>query len=1043
MTISVGTLSNPHGFVILGEAANDQAGYWVSEAGDINNDGTEDFVVGAQLAGGNNAGAAYVIFGDATGYPSTVDLGALTGADGFKLTGAANSDRAGRSVSGTGDVNDDGIDDLVVGAWQANNGPGNSGRAYVVYGKATPFAAEMDLGSLSVSDGFTLEAVQNGNDYFGWSVSEAGDFNDDNIADFIVGAWGATVGTEENAGTTYVVFGSASGYPATLDLTTLSGTDGFRIDGVHGDIRDAGGALIDNGDNVGYAVASVGDLNNDGVDDIAVGANRANGNGDPLAGETNAGEAYVIFGDPTWSAATFDLATLNGSNGFRLDMVGTEDRGGYSLSHAGDMNGDGIDDVIVSARLNDNGGADAGEAYVVFGSSTGFSADLDMASLNGTNGFTLRGENADDWAGSSVDGDFDFNGDGLSDLLVGANRADTANGANSGRVYVIFGQSAGFASVVDLSSIAGDPSLGLVFDGRGSGDQLGRNAVDIGDINGDSFDDIVMGAEFADPNGRNNGGEAYVVYGFDPTQAVRIYTDDTFTTLVSSHASFADAVAAAAEGQAIDVQNPLPDGDIGAFTVPLNDLAVRAGPPFDGTFSFSNNGVTFALAGLTMADVDGTSNADVITGSDGANKLVGKGGTDTLIGMAGDDLILGGGGNDSLRGGTGNDTLIGSVGADTINGGSDTAGDTLSYSNSALAVTVNLATNTATGGDAIGDVFSNIENVFGSSGADSITGDGGDNVLSGFNGNDTLIGGSGDDLMVGGSGNDSMLAGVGADTLDGGAGTLDVADYSASTSAVVIGVNNTAVNSGGLAEGDVISGATEHLIGSDYDDAITGNTKANILEGGDGNDTMNASSNNDTLNGGDGDDLLLGSRGADFIDGGAGSDTASYSNSDLRVNVDLLAGLATGSGHGAGDTLTNIENVFGSRYDDTITGDNGGNRLQGFNGDDIIFGGLGADTLEGGNGDDSLVGGSGDDMLIGNGGADVFTYQQANFGDDTVTGFANGIDLIDMSASGLAFSDLAIASGASDTTITVIASPAHVITLSGIGGGIDINDFIF
>ncbi|OWJ55820.1 calcium-binding protein, partial [Inquilinus limosus] len=206
------------------------------------------------------------------------------------------------------------------------------------------------------------------------------------------------------------------------------------------------------------------------------------------------------------------------------------------------------------------------------------------------------------------------------------------------------------------------------------------------------------------------------------------------------------------------------------------------------------------------------------------------------------------------------------------------------YGASAAAVTINLATNTANGGDATGDTFNSIENLTGSNSADSLTGDAGANVLNGGDGNDTLIGLDG------------------ADTLQGGNGT-DTVTYAASAAAVVVTVNGT--GSGGDAQGDALSGI-ENLIGSAFNDTLTGDAGANVLNGGNGNDT------------------LQGRGGADTLTGGAGTDTASYAASAAAVVVNLLNGTGTG-GDAQGDTLAAIENTTGSAFNDTLTGNAGVN----------------------------------------------------------------------------------------------------------------------
>lgn|GEM_PF-1657818 len=475
-----------------------------------------------------------------------------------------------------------------------------------------------------------------------------------------------------------------------------------------------------------------------------------------------------------------------------------------------------------------------------------------------------------------------------------------------------------------------------------------------------------------------------------------------------------------------------------------------------------------AIGGSGDDTISGNAIANVLTGNDGDDSLKGLGGDDTLLGGTGSDTLSGGGGADSLDGGTGNDQLSGWDGADFLNGGAgiDTllgeagddlliggaagdsinggsGSDTASYSNSNASVAIDLGAGTTAGGHATGDTLTSIEDLFGSAFSDTLTGDNGDNVINGFSGDDIIDGGAGNDSMEGGQGNDFFISGLGADTINGGAGASDTADYSGSNAAVNIGINAGAVNSGGHAQGDVISTITENLIGSMFDDVITGNTLANLLNGFFGDDTMNASNGNDTLIGGSGDDLLFGSRGADLINGGVGNDTASYGNTDNSVIVDLTAGSGIGSGHASGDTLISIENIIGGQFNDTLTGDNGANSLSGLAGNDLLNGLGGNDTLLGSNGADTLNGGSGDDLLTGSGGADSFVFDTASFGNDTIIGFANGLELLDFQGSGLAYTDLTITTGATDTTISVTASPTNQITLSGVTSLIDANDFLF
>src|SRR4028119_1032258 len=172
----------------------------------------------------------------------------------------------------------------------------------------------------------------------------------------------------------------------TFNLSDLNGSNGFAINGI---------AAFDYS---GRSVSSAGDVNGDGFDDLIIGASSADPNGIP-----GAGQSYVVFGSNSGFGASFNLSELNGSNGFAINGIAAFDESGFSVSSAGDVNGDGIDDLIIGARRTDpNGIPGAGQSYVVFGSNSGFGADLNLSTLNGSNGFAINGIAAFDNSGSSV-----------------------------------------------------------------------------------------------------------------------------------------------------------------------------------------------------------------------------------------------------------------------------------------------------------------------------------------------------------------------------------------------------------------------------------------------------------------------------------------------------------------------------------------------------------------------------------------------------------------------------------------------------------------
>ncbi|VDC32998.1 Hint domain-containing protein [Pseudogemmobacter humi] len=286
-------------------------------------------------------------------------------------------------------------------------------------------------------------------------------------------------------------------------------------------------------------------------------------------------------------------------------------------------------------------------------------------------------------------------------------------------------------------------------------------------------------------------------------------------------------------------------------------------------------------------------------------------------------------------------------------------------------------------------------------GDDVLYGGGGNDSLSGGDGNDLLYGGDGNDTLNGGNGNDTLIGGPGADSLIGGAG-IDTVDYSGSGAAVNVNLGSSSAATGGDAQGDRYSGI-EIVIGSAFNDTITGDTGANTLSGGLGNDqlyggagadVLDGGEGNDSLYGGSGNDTLIGGAGADYLDGGADSDTVDYSGSDAAVNVNLTSGSGSG-GHAQGDTYVNIENITGSDYDDVLIGNSGANILSGGAGNDSLYGGGGNDSLYGGDGDDLLDGGDGNDSLYGGNGNDTLI---GGAGSDRLDGGA-GIDTVDYSGS--------------------------------------------
>jgi len=717
VTIFLSTLTAAQGFKIIGENADDLAGYSVSSAGDVNGDGFGDLIVGAlgNDAGGDVAGAAYVIFGGAANLAAAdaadgtadgkINLDVVAaGTGGFKIVGENDIDLAGRSVSSAGDVNGDGFDDLIVGALLNDAGGTNAGAAYVIFGKASGFVTvNLDDVAATSTGGFKIIGEAAG-DFAGISVSRAGDVNGDGFDDLIVGS-----SNNYDVGGAYVIFGKASGFGTiNLDNVAATSTGGFKI---VGEVA---------GDQAGISVSSAGDVNGDGFADLIVGAV-----GKYAAG-TKAGAAYVIFGKAS-GFGTIDLDDVTlGTGGFKIVGEAALDRVGISVSSAGDVNGDGFGDLIVGANGNDAGGGNyAGAAYVIFGKAGGFGT-VNLAAL-GTGGFKIVGEAAGDQAGFSVSSAGDVNGDGFADLIVGAFVNDNAGGADAGAAYVIFGKASGFGTV-NLDDVAlGIGGFKIV--GEAAGDLAGISVSAAGDVDGDGFDDLIVGAFLNDAGGAN-AGAGYVLFGGD------------FSGL------YEQELAGGAGNDTLDGGK----GNDHLYGAGGNDV-LNGGNGNDGLF--------------------GGAGDDRLQGGDGNDVLVGGEGNDVLDGGKADDRLSGGEGNDVLNGGIGNDVLVGGGGDDVLNGG--------------------IGNDVLVGGE----------------GDDVLNGGKGDDRLSGGAGNDNLVGGEGNDLLVGGAGDDTLTGNGGRDTFDYdslGDARDSITDFNTSASGDFLDVADVLAGFGGTVAAAVAGG---------------------------------------------------------------------------------------------------------------------------------------------------------------------------------------------------------------------------------------------
>jgi hypothetical protein len=478
------------GFTVQGAAAGDLAGMSVSAVGDFNGDGFGDFIVGAPLndSGGSYSGAAYLIYGHAGGFAG-IDLANLQPAQGFRIQGDSANDHAGLSVSGAGDVNGDGFDDLLVGAvGHGMLGYGFNLEAYLIFGRAAK-PAGIDLTGLSASDGVSISS-NIGTGYTG-HVASAGDINGDGFADVLLGS----PYDLNSRGAAYVIFGGNT-IPGQIDATNP---------GSHGFVITAGTELF----HVGGNVADAGDVNGDGFDDMLV---TAQSSGFNFYGSVP--HAYVIFGKES-ASANVDLSNLSPSDGFVINGTNAYYASDFSVAGAGDVNGDGFADIIFGSTY-DNGYA--GAAYVVFGKAQGLGS-VNLANLAPSSGFVIHGIDAGDLAGISVASAGDVNGDGYDDIIIGAESAD-GDADTAGAAYLIFGKPGGFTNI-DLADLP--QSVGVAIHGISTFDQTGLSVSGGVDLNGDGYDDVIIAAPYQDAGG-TDAGEAFVLFGSPTLQ--RHPTDD-------------------------------------------------------------------------------------------------------------------------------------------------------------------------------------------------------------------------------------------------------------------------------------------------------------------------------------------------------------------------------------------------------------------------------------------------------------------------------------------------------------------------------------
>ncbi|MHC4880888.1 MAG: FG-GAP-like repeat-containing protein, partial [Planctomycetota bacterium] len=876
------------------------------------------------------------------------------GVGGFAAGELDENDHFGSSVASVGDLDGDGVVDLVVGAGNDDDGSPVAGAVYVLLMNSDGSVKgqqKISNGTGGLAPG-TLDFL----DSFGRSVSSIGDLDGDGVIDLAVGADGGEADGNMSESAVFILLMNADG-------TVKSHQE--ISDGVGG----LAGATLDLDDRFGSSVTSVGDLDGDGVPDLAVGAT-----GDDDAA-SSAGAVYVLLLNSDGTVKEQQKIT-DGVGGLAAGQLDENDHFGSSVANVGDLDGDGIPDLAVGAFNDDDGNTDAGAVYMLLLNADGTIKSQQKVS-DGLGGLAVGTLDQGDFFGRSLSTVGDLDGDGISDIAVGADGDEPDSFLAEGAVYVLLLNSDGTVKVQQKIS---DGLRGLGDGTLEPFDFFGRSVSNAGDIDGDGVTDLAVGAQH-DDDGNSDAGAVYVLFlsGIPQAESLILPSGGSHEVLrdgvdlvlqVSGGAELFRETASLVSSLTIT-------GSADADQVTVLDFGTAVETPL--VFSGGNGDDSFD-ASLATGAVN-------LSGNGGDDVLIGGSANDTLNGGSGKDELVGNAGNDRLQGqgGTG-DTLDGGDGDDTLNGGS--GNDLIRESFDGDAVLTSAAM-TGRGNDTViatervnltgGGMAQSIDvSAFSTPGLTSATlnGAGGDDSLTGSNGSDVIIGAGGNDLIDGGGGNDRLFGGSGADTLTGGVGNDLLKGLGGSGDRLQGGDGNDTLNGGRgidrvVETGDVdftLTNTSMTGLGTDVVQAI----EVAELIGGDSDNTIDVSGflgfrGFTLIRANGGDDSVIGSAGPDVINGGDGNDT-----------------------------------LLGKAGNDTLNGDDGNDGLSGFDGDDVLnggrgfdrgFGGVGNDTLTGGNAVDTLIGGDGDDNISGNDGNDILVggtgNNDASMGDVISDGTAN------------------------------------------------------
>lgn len=448
-----------------GQATQDFFGESLVGVGDLNGDNLSDFCIGAPRndANSQNAGQTYLFFGRISDWPETFEISNANAS----FVGESSGDESGHALGGGGDVNGDGFDDLLISAPLNEETGDENGQIYLILGKASGWQLNTSLANANAS--FLGEAMS---DRAGNSIDIIKDVNGDNYDDILIAdKWNDEY--EINGGKIYLILGRASGWEMDMSLSSCNASYLGKYANDH----------------AGFSISGTGDVNGDSFGDFLIG-----GYLNDELGES-AGQSYLIFGKELGWAKDVNLTnadvTFNGE--LRYDISGT------AVSGVGDLNGDSYNDFMIGAPGNDESRSSAGQAYIIFGKET-WNSVYNLSNVDAS----FHGVSDNDQLGYFIAGGVDINNDTYDDILIGA--VSYPSGGYRGKTYLIFGKESGWS--MDMPIQNADAS----FIGEKEGDTSSNSIAGIGDVNGDDYDDFLIGAhQFS--NSENLAGKAYLFFG--------------------------------------------------------------------------------------------------------------------------------------------------------------------------------------------------------------------------------------------------------------------------------------------------------------------------------------------------------------------------------------------------------------------------------------------------------------------------------------------------------------------------------------------------